>query len=737
MKLITLITLIGFGFLVSSLHIKNLNAALEKRVTPDNDTLFKAQLKIFVDDELLKVTINGSDVPIDEIPDKGNAGVMKNISVLVKFGDIIQISAKNNGKITSTNPASIAGALIIQDINDNIIAIPTSKKWICGSKSLPALEIPIQNTAYYAQTVQSQIHPSALPIWEYDNVEESITCSLVLDKSYINNELSIGGNVDIIKSVKINDKNVPVSTMFGVNERMIGVTCQISKVEICASTTKDFASNPVGIISTFKNFNGKSAMNVFSTDLEWKCNSNGPIAIGSNSIINPMQTDSSKLYPNFISKSAYWIWSAGLERDVCCSINIENSEIPANNALLRVAVTDGINVDEVMTNSKVNTFKQTKLGSTILIPIKVKTGYDFQIKLSKTGAVVPKFAITITHLNNAGNQKIYVSNLDWTCNNQKPIEASSPISGASNIHESSKYIWANPGDTSIVCNVKLTRGISFLTAYVDDMLLNYSINGVSVNYTGAQSASAQIILYPALGPGDRFEMCGKNINNEGFKFNNPASFTATIKYFDYNDELITQNTNENWVCNNALPRIYSINNQSGNLIRTGTKMAGVNPEANMIWSTDDLVSACCSITLPGQKVTKNFCDTNAEIHVAADAFLYSIEVDDYQLGLPRSFPDNWTEGKKIKASLKSGSKISFTALRVNSANPGIVAKITYKSTAGDKTIVTDDTWTCNGDSSDPIPKYNKKCDTVPSGAYWIWSKAKPLEEKVTCTIILP
>lgn len=737
MKLITFITIFGVGILVSGLHIKNLSSALEKRVTPDNDTLFNAVLKIFVDDQLLKVSINGSEVPIDEIPEKASAGVMKTIPLMIKFGDIIQINAKNNGKITAANPASIAGALLIEDINENIIAIPTSNKWICGSKNLPALEIKIGNVATFAQTVQSQIHPSVVPIWEYDNVEESITCSLVLDKSFIFNEFSIGGNLEIIKSVKINDKILPVSSMFGSVEKTIGVSCKINKVEICASTNKDFMTNPVGIISTFKNYNGNGEMDVYNTDLGWKCNSKDPIALGSNSIINPFQPDSSKLYTKYISKAAYWIWSDIRDKDVCCTFSVENTTAPTNNALLRVAVADGVKVDEVMTNGKVSNSSQLKLGSTVLIPIKVKTGYNFQIKLSKTGAALPKFSITITNLNYAGNQKIYTSNLDWTCNGQKAIEASSPILGATNIHEASKAIWANSSDINVVCNIKLTRGISFLTTYVDDMLLNYSINGVSVNYTGPQSHTTQINLNPTLGPGDKFEMCGKNLNNEGFNFANPASFVATLKYFDFNDELVTQNTNENWVCNNSLPRIYSINNNSGNLIRTGTRFAGVNSEANFIWSTDNLVSACCSITLPGQKVTRNLCETNAEIHVAADSFLYSIEVDDYQLGLPRTFPDNWTEGKKIKANLKSGSKLAFTALRVNSANPGIIAKITYKSNTGEKIIVTDDTWICNGDSSNPIPKYNKKCESVPKGAYWVWSKATPIEDKVTCSIILP
>jgi hypothetical protein len=142
---------------------------------------------------------------------------------------------------------------------------------------------------------------------------------------------------------------------------------------------------------------------------------------------------------------------------------------------------------------------------------------------------------------------------------------------------------------------------------VDNVANYYSINGVKTDLTtqtGYDNWPTTKTINTMLAPGDIFCLNGNNVpllyGNEN---TNPAAMIASIKYFDYNNQIAWLNTGSKWSCDGVRAKLFNRNNDSSSIWYTAKNgmMANIRPNAWWIWNTEpwsQTSRTTCCVTIP-------------------------------------------------------------------------------------------------------------------------------------------
>jgi hypothetical protein len=298
------------------------------------------KIGVTVDNFLTEITINGE--PLKLYGDVNNWQNVKVLDADLKAGDVVSITGKNHGAVTSTNPAGIIATIQYLNLLGEVEKISTGRKWICDGTA-PKLQGKNKGKTVWSRVNKGPItwiSNKAHWIWN-THATDSATCTITLPggkKSKRSRMGKIDLSVDnILKSVTVNGKAVKLSGSldnWAVVKSIKAIIRPGDEIKIAGESIGAVtAHNPASMIATIKYLDNDGKVKILNTDNTWTCDGAVPFLQGENSgdtiwkraINEPLEK---------IDAKAVWIWNDKKTNSATCSVIIPIPEIHGKKGII-------------------------------------------------------------------------------------------------------------------------------------------------------------------------------------------------------------------------------------------------------------------------------------------------------------------------------------------------------------------------------------------------------------------
>jgi hypothetical protein len=258
---------------------------------------------------------------------------LKKINAIIRPGDEIAITGKNEGKVSSTNPAGILATILYRTSLGEERLLSTGVGWVCDGKH------PLLQGKNEGNTVWKRVKGSPIPkisadaewIWSKSGSDKT-TCVVKIPGPRAR---SYPGKIDvtvdnILDSIRINGRKINFKGSISDWSKLKTIRTKIRPGDHIEITGKNVGqvtpTNPAGIIATITHLSKNKKVKLLHTGSLWKCDGKIPLLQGKNSGYTLWKKIRGSSMPS-IHNEAQWIWNISKSEVARCSVTIPGKKL--------------------------------------------------------------------------------------------------------------------------------------------------------------------------------------------------------------------------------------------------------------------------------------------------------------------------------------------------------------------------------------------------------------------------